>query len=371
MTPQQDQRSDTLRTLALSAIEVAEGFNPRVDVEGSDVDELARSIDRHGMIVPIVVAPAGEGEYRLVDGERRVRAAAKLGLMEVPAIVRETDERTLGLEDAVVANQARKALDPIEEAKAFRRLIDAGLTKRGVAQEVGVAQRLVTDRLAMLELPEELWERLADGRIPPSAVKALRELAKIHPALPALAVKRVEHAPEDPWEEAPTWAEFVERPLAVVVGYREEDDLPDGVYEVPEVYPLERFTLGEEAEQAVEELVRLGLGRDDVAIRFGSEELEAAKQLGAGHADDARGYGGLIVGQDVADQLERAISRSVRALSLALCGSLGRAPHPRRGGDAAKSFGGCGVFQRASLPRFIGCDNVAGDEQGCPGCAAA
>ncbi len=102
MTPQQDQRSDTLRTLALSAIEVAEGFNPRVDVEGSDVDELA-----------------------------------------------------LGLEDAVVANQARKELDPIEEAKAFRRLIDAG--KRGVAQELGVAQRLVTDRLAMLELPAELW----------------------------------------------------------------------------------------------------------------------------------------------------------------------------------------------------------------------
>ena len=86
------------------------------------------------MIVPIVVAPAGEGEYRLVDGERRVHAATKLGLMEVTAIVRETEERTLGLEDAVVANQAPKALNPIEEAQAFRRLIDAGRTKRGVAR---------------------------------------------------------------------------------------------------------------------------------------------------------------------------------------------------------------------------------------------
>src|SRR5215210_839131 len=191
MTPQQEP--GTPRTLALSAIKVAEGFNPRTDVEGSDVDRLARSIERRGMIVPIVVAPAGDGGYRLVDGERRVRAAARLGLMEIPAIVRETDERTLGLEDAVVANQARKELDPIEEAKAFRRLLEAGLTKRGVAQEVGVAQRLVTDRLAMLELPEELWDRLADGRIPPSAVKTLRELGAIHPELPAVAVKRVEH----------------------------------------------------------------------------------------------------------------------------------------------------------------------------------
>ncbi len=57
------------------------------------------------MIVPIVVAPGGGGEYRLIDGERRVRAASKLELMEVPAVVRETDERTLGLEDAVVATR--------------------------------------------------------------------------------------------------------------------------------------------------------------------------------------------------------------------------------------------------------------------------
>lgn len=166
MTPQQDQQTGSLRTIALSALQVAEGFNPRADVAGSGIDELARSIERRGLIVPVVVAPAGEGEYRLVDGERRVRAAAKLGLVEIPAVVRQTDERTLGLEDAVVANPARSALNPLEEAQAFQRLIDAGLTRRGVAQELGLAQRLVTDRLAMLELPEELWSASPTGGSP-------------------------------------------------------------------------------------------------------------------------------------------------------------------------------------------------------------
>lgn len=107
MTPQQDQQSSGLRTIALSAIEVAEGFNPRADVEGSGVDELARSIERRGMIVPIVVAPAGDGEYRLVDGERRVRAAAKLGLMEVPAIVRVRRSGPAGSRPPVGGRPAR------------------------------------------------------------------------------------------------------------------------------------------------------------------------------------------------------------------------------------------------------------------------
>ena len=304
MTPQQDQHSTGLQTITLSAIAIAiaEDFNPRGDVEDSGLDELAHSIERRGIIVPIVVAPAGEGEYRLIDGERRMRAAMKLGLVEIPAVVRETDERTLGLEDAVVANQARRALNPIEEAQAFKRLIDAGLTRRGVAHELGVSPRLVTDRLAMLELPQQLWEHLADGRIPPSAVKTLRELGAIHPELPALVVRRVEHEPEDPWEESATWPEVVERPLNVVLGYGYEDDLPAGVYEVPAVYALERFALGADADEALEELARLGISREHVQVRFGSEELEAARQLGVAHTDP-KGYVGLIVGQDVADQL--------------------------------------------------------------------
>jgi len=71
----------------------------------------------------------------------------------------------------------------------------------------------------------------------------------------------------------------------VAVGYREDDNLPEGVYEVPGAYALERFGLGDVGEGALAELARLGIPRDDVEVRFGTEALESAQQLGAGHAD--------------------------------------------------------------------------------------
>ena len=88
----------------------------------------------------------------------------------------------------------------------------------------------------------------------------------------------------------------------MAVGYREDDNLPEGVYEVPGAYALERFGLGDVGEGALAELARLGIPRDDVEVRFGTEALESAQQLGAGHADP-KGYSALIVGQDVANQL--------------------------------------------------------------------
>jgi ParB family transcriptional regulator, chromosome partitioning protein len=202
------------RTVALAEIHVEQGFNPRDRCERKQLDELVRSIKLHGLVQPIVVAEAGDG-YRLIAGERRYRAAQLAGLEQVPVVVRAPDEGSSGFELAIVENVERVDLDPVEEAKAYRRLMNEhGLTRKGVAERLGVAQRRVTDRLQILELPESLHRKLSAGAIPPAAVKPLVQLAKLHPELPALAVDEVEREvdPHD-WEEPVTWRDVIADPL--------------------------------------------------------------------------------------------------------------------------------------------------------------
>ena len=132
-----------------------------------------------------------EGGYELVNGERRYRACAQAAVTEVPVIVRETDADTEGLDVALVANMSRIDLDPVEEARAMRRLIGSGLTRKGVAAKLSIPQARVRERLQLLELDEELLPKVAAGAIPLAAVKPLAELAKVHPALPVRAVAQV------------------------------------------------------------------------------------------------------------------------------------------------------------------------------------
>lgn len=205
----------TLRTVPLSAVELEEGFNPREHVDERELDRLAESLKRSGMIQPVRLAPAGEG-YRVVAGHRRVLAAIKAAMVEIPALVADVDEQTRGLDDALVENLQRAQLNPVEEAKGYARLLDAGLTRRGVAERCAVAQKRVTERLELLKLPEELHPQLADGTIPPGAVRPLAALAEIHTGLPAIAVERVLADPREQWEEPTTWADLANDPIAVV-----------------------------------------------------------------------------------------------------------------------------------------------------------
>ena len=110
-----------------------------------------------GVLQPVLVQPAeDEGEFELVDGERRYRAAFKVGLTEIPALVREREVDTGGLIGALTANFHRAAHTPVEEAHAFARLLEAGLTRKGVSERLQVSRELVRERLEILELPEEL-----------------------------------------------------------------------------------------------------------------------------------------------------------------------------------------------------------------------
>ncbi len=117
--------------------------------------------------------------YRLIAGERRLRAAQQAELEEIPAVVRAVDEETAGLDLALLENIARADLNPLDEARAFARLIESGLTRKGVAERLSVPQKRVTERLQVLELPEVLHERVADGAIPPGAIRALVSLGKV------------------------------------------------------------------------------------------------------------------------------------------------------------------------------------------------
>jgi ParB family chromosome partitioning protein len=160
-------------------------LNARDRFERGDLDGLTRSIAAHGVLQPVVVAVDGNG-YRLLAGERRYRAAKAAGLEELPAFVRDTGGAS-GLDLAVVENVMRQDLDPLQEACAYQRLIDElGLTRRGVAEHLGVAQKRVTERLKVLELPAELQPKVASGEIPPAAIKPLAALAKLDPQLPAI-----------------------------------------------------------------------------------------------------------------------------------------------------------------------------------------
>jgi ParB family transcriptional regulator, chromosome partitioning protein len=129
---------------------------PRKRFEGEAVSGLAESIKAQGLIQPVVVRPRLEGGYELIAGERRWRAACEAGVATVPAVVREADDRDSILL-ALVENVAREDLSPIEEARAYAVLIDEfGLTLGEVADRVGKSKPTVSNRIRLLELPEDV-----------------------------------------------------------------------------------------------------------------------------------------------------------------------------------------------------------------------
>jgi ParB family chromosome partitioning protein len=120
------------------------------------VQELADSVRTQGVIQPIVVRPDGDGGYELIAGERRWRAAKSAGLATVPALVRETDDRD-SLLLALVENVAREDLSPVEEARAYAVLLDEfGLSLGEVTERVGRSKPSVSNRVRLLELPDDI-----------------------------------------------------------------------------------------------------------------------------------------------------------------------------------------------------------------------
>jgi len=146
---------------------------PRKRFEPEATSGLAASIRHQGVLQPIVVRPRAEGGYEIIAGERRWRAAREAGAATLPAVVRETDDRDallLGL----VENVAREGLSPVEEARAYASLLDEfELSLGDVAERVGRSKSSVSNRLRLLELPEEVLWMLARNELTEGHARAV------------------------------------------------------------------------------------------------------------------------------------------------------------------------------------------------------
>ena len=154
-------------------------YQPRIDMDDARLDELAASIKANGVIQPIVVRRDGQG-FRIIAGERRWRAARKAGLARVPVVVKDVagdDARQKVLEMALVENIQREDLNPIDEAKAFRRLADEfALTQDAIATAVGKDRATVANTMRLLKLPIEVQGDVASATLSMGHARALLAL---------------------------------------------------------------------------------------------------------------------------------------------------------------------------------------------------
>ena len=139
-------------------------LQPRSVFDKEKLDELAKSIRTNGVVQPVLLRRKGS-RFELIAGERRWRAAEVAGLIKIPAVIRNVSDDKV-LEIALIENIQREDLNPIEEARAYKKLIETlGLTQEMVGERVGRDRSYVTNYLRLLKLPEDLQELLQSGRI--------------------------------------------------------------------------------------------------------------------------------------------------------------------------------------------------------------
>ena len=175
-------KSDTDESIAYVPISKIQknNFQPRKEFKEEKLSDLVSSIKEKGVLQPLLLRKKGDG-YELIAGERRLRAAQSLNIEKVPAIIKSaTDEESLIL--ALIENIQREELNPVDEAKAYRRLVeDFNFTQDHVAQSVGKDRTTVTNMLRLLALPEEIQKSIASGEFSVGharTILAVRDKAK-------------------------------------------------------------------------------------------------------------------------------------------------------------------------------------------------
>ena len=158
--------------LPISRVEPRKG-QPRTNFDDETLYELAASIEEHGVLQPLTVRRLDDGYYQIIAGERRWRASRIAGLTEVPARIIEADDRK-AMELAMVENLQREGLNPVEEARGYKALMDDyGLTQEEIAGRVSKSRPVVANALRLLNLPEEALNLLEDGALAPGAARAV------------------------------------------------------------------------------------------------------------------------------------------------------------------------------------------------------
>ncbi len=154
-------------------------FQPRRDFDERAIDELAESLKAHGMIQPLVVRRNG-ARYQLIAGERRLRAAVKAGWQQVPAQVREADDRQM-CEVAIVENLQRKDLNALEKAASFQQYLERyGCTQEELAGRLKIDRSTIANLIRLLELPETIQQAIRSGGLTPGHARALLPLGDEH-----------------------------------------------------------------------------------------------------------------------------------------------------------------------------------------------
>ena len=149
-------------------------FQPRLAFDEKELNELANSIIKYGVIQPIVLRSIGE-KYEIIAGERRYKASCIAGLKKIPAIINNTDDNT-SAEIALLENLQRKNLSVIEEAQSYKKLMDKGFTQDDIATKLGISQSAVANKMRLLNLPKEVQDALLYNRISERHARSLLSL---------------------------------------------------------------------------------------------------------------------------------------------------------------------------------------------------
>ena len=168
-----DENKDKIYYIPVEDI-IPNRFQPRLAFDEKELNELANSIIKYGVIQPIVLRSIGE-KYEIIAGERRYKASCIAGLKKIPAIINNTDDNT-SAEIALLENLQRKNLSVIEEAQSYKKLMDRGFTQEDIAVKLGISQSAVANKMRLLNLPKEVQDALLYNRISERHARSLLSL---------------------------------------------------------------------------------------------------------------------------------------------------------------------------------------------------
>ena len=151
---------------------------PRHSFDEEKLQELAFSIQEHGVVQPVIVRPVGAGKYELVAGERRWRACQKIGIKKIPSIIRKLDKKETS-EIALIENIQREDLNPIEEGAAYKILMDEyGLTQDELSKRIGKSRPFIANTVRLLALPDEVKNLVMQGKLSAGHARTLLAISK-------------------------------------------------------------------------------------------------------------------------------------------------------------------------------------------------
>lgn len=263
--------------LPIDSITVADGFNPRTRFDEDALAELAASLrTTEGVVQPLAVQTGDGGEFVLIAGERRLRAARQAGIEKVPVVILDGDKAKVA---ALAENMIRVDLDPIEVAHGLRALAEAeGITThKKIGARINKSAAFVSEHLRLLKLPEIVQVYIANGVVPVAAERALREVAAVSPPVAAAACELVQRGEVEA-------RDLIERPCEVLQAVADaKRPEPPTMIDAGHGESLSRVVTDPEKYAALAERYRAVVPHESAAdpfIRFADAEVDAARAAG-------------------------------------------------------------------------------------------